>query len=81
MSNVRYLIDDSISTDTVKALTTLLEQARKGTITGIAFVAYLKGRPYIANFAGYAYRNPALTRGILRDLDYKLHLRNQALRL
>lgn len=66
------LIPDAISTDTVEALTLLLDRAKKGEITGIAFAAILKRRRYIVNTAGTAARYPTFTRGMIHALDDQL---------
>lgn len=75
MSNVYFLRPDDLPTDTVKCLTRLAAEARRGRVTGIAFVAYIEGYGFIANSAGEAYDNPSLTRGFLNALDDKLALR------
>jgi hypothetical protein len=66
------LVPQRVSNDTVEALETLLEQARNGEVIGVAFVAMLKRRGYIADAAGEAYRNPTFARGMIRALDDKL---------
>lgn len=75
MSNVYLLRPDDLPTDTVKCLAALTAQARRGAVTGVAFVAYIEGHGFIANSAGDAYANPSLTRGMLNALDDKLALR------
>jgi hypothetical protein len=66
------LIADSLSTETVKCLEALLEQARRGQVIGIAFAAMLKRRAYVANTAGEAHRNPTFARGMVAALDDQL---------
>jgi hypothetical protein len=66
------LVRDNISTDTVQCLDTLLEQARKGEVIGLAFVAILKRRNYVVNTAGEAHRNPTFARGCVGALDDEL---------
>jgi len=63
------LVQDTISSDTVKALEQLLTAAKKGQVIGIAFVAMYKQRKYIANAAGEARRSPTFTRGMIAALD------------
>lgn len=63
------LVPDSLSSDTVELLEQLLDEARRGRILGIAFVAMLKRREYIANTAGEAHRNPTFARGMVAALD------------
>ena len=69
------LIPDSLSADTVECLVQLLEQARMGEITGIAFGAILRRRSFIVNSAGSARRNPTFARGMLAALDDELSAR------
>lgn len=69
------LMEDNISTDTVRCLETLLAQARKGEVIGLAFAAILKRRNYVVNTAGEAHRNPTFARGVLRALDDELAAR------
>lgn len=66
------LVSDTISTDTVECLDELLEMARSGEVIGVAYVAMLKRRKYIANTAGEAHRNPTFTRGMIQVLDDEL---------
>jgi hypothetical protein len=69
------LLPDTISTDTVKCLETLLRHARKGEVIGLAFAAALKRRAYVTNTAGECHRNPTFARGMLAALDDKLAMR------
>jgi hypothetical protein len=69
------LIPDRVSHDTVACLETLLEQARRGEVIGVAFGAILKRNNYIVNTAGEAHRNPTFARGILLALDDQLSWR------
>lgn len=66
------LVQDSLSKETVVALTELLQQARLGQIYGIAFVAMVKGRYFIAGTAGECGRNLDYTRALLLRLDDQL---------
>jgi hypothetical protein len=66
------LIQDHVSTDTVKCLETLLRAARRGEVIGLAFAAALKRRAYITNSAGECHRNPTWTRGLVAALDDQL---------
>ena len=69
------LIPDTVSNETVAALETLLYQAKKGVVVGIAFTAIIKGRGYIANSAGEAYRDPTFSIGMCASLVKKLLMR------
>lgn len=75
MSNIYHLRPDSLPTDVQECLAILHAQARRGVVSGIAFVAYVEGYGYIANAAGKAYDDPTYTRGMLGALDDKLALR------
>lgn len=66
------LIPDNISHDVVEALETLLELARQGEVTGIAFACKLKQARYITNVAGHCYRHPTYARGMVAFLSDQL---------
>lgn len=72
MSNSYSLIRDHISRDTVEALTQLLEAAKNGEVTGIAFGAFLRNRKYITNVAGTCFHNATTARGMICALDDEL---------
>ena len=69
MKSPFVLTQDTISGDTVKALTQLLADARKGEVIGVAYVAMYKQRQFIANAAGEAKRSPVFARGMVACLD------------
>lgn len=71
------LVPDSLSNDTIECLEAMLDQARRGQIIGVAFVAMLKRRSYIVNTTGEAQRNPTFTLGMLYALQDKLVQRVQ----
>lgn len=71
-NNVYTLRPDQLSQETVKCLSQLHTQAKRGVVYGIAFVAYIDGYGFIANAAGEALKDPNNTRGMLRALDDKL---------
>lgn len=73
--SVYTLWPDQLSTEVVKCTAQLAAHARRGRVTGIAFVAYVDGYGYIANAAGTAIADPTNTRGMLSALDDKLALR------
>lgn len=66
------LVPDGISTNTVEALSQLLELARSGEIIGIAFTCMLKQRKFFVNTAGEAHRNPLFARALVAVLDDSL---------
>lgn len=72
MADIRVLFPDRISTDTVQCCTTLQREARRGRLTGLAFIGYVEQHGFVANAAGDAYRDPALSLFLLRTLDAKL---------
>jgi hypothetical protein len=71
------LVPDTVSHDTVEALQTLLKDAQRGEIIGVAFAVMNKGRDYIVNTAGEAHRSPTFARSIVQALDdhlmHKVH--------
>ncbi len=66
------LIHDRISRDVVTALETLLDYAKRGELTGLAFGATFRKMRYITNVAGVCAKNPTFTRGMLGALDDEL---------
>lgn len=66
------LAEDSISHETVAALETLLDKAKKGDIIGIAFAVMNKQRTYNTNTAGELHRNLTFAIGTLMVLVAKL---------
>lgn len=66
------LVKDSVSRDVIEALEQLLEMARTGDVTGLAFAAALKGRRYVTNVAGTCFRDATSTRGMVATLDDEL---------
>lgn len=69
------LIPDSLSANTIECLEALLDQARLGEVTGIAFAVTLKRQKFIVNSAGEARRNPTFARGMVAALDDDLSAR------
>ena len=69
---VHRLVPDNISHDTVEALEMLLQLARQGEITGIAFVCTMPRARYITNVAGWCYRNATAARGMVAFLSDQL---------
>ena len=69
------LVPDSVSTDTVRCLQTLLRRARAGEVIGLAYCAMLKQRAYIVNTAGVAHESPTFARGMVAALDDSLSVR------
>lgn len=66
------LVKDYISRDVVDALTVLLEGAKSGDVTGLAFAATLRRNRYVTNVAGLMYKNPSFARGCVGALDDEL---------
>lgn len=54
-----------VSTDTVKCLSELLEQAREGELVGLAIGAIYRGSNYGVRCVGEAQRNPVFTMGVV----------------
>ena len=68
------LVPDTISHETIEALSQLLKQAESGELIGFAFAAVLKRRRYIVNSAGACRGDPTLTRGMVQALDDELRV-------
>lgn len=66
------LVPDAYSTETVECLRTLLADAEKGVLIGVAFAAMYKRRGYRVSACGEAHRSPTYTRGMIRALDDRL---------
>lgn len=66
------LVRDPISHDTIEALEALLDGARKGEVTGIAFACTLRKQRYITNVAGMCWKNPTFARGMVAFLSDEL---------
>ena len=66
------LVPDDISRDVVKALETLLDLAKAGDVTGIAFACTLRQQRFITNVAGHCYKNPTFARGMVAALSDEL---------
>jgi hypothetical protein len=59
----------AVDVDTVEALRQLLVMARKGEITGLAFVAQKTNQTFIVETVGECRARPVYTRGMIRYLD------------
>lgn len=66
------LVPDTISHDVVEALEVLLNGAKNGDVTGIAFAVTLKQNRYITNVAGMCWKNPTFARGMVASLSDQL---------
>lgn len=66
------LVQDSLSHDVVEALDTMLKLAKEGEITGLAFVATMPKMRYITNVAGYCFKHPTHSRGMVAFLGDQL---------
>ena len=66
------LAEDTISHETVEAIQTLLDKAKRGDIIGIAFAVMNKQRTYNTNTAGELHRNMTFAVGTLMVLVAKL---------
>lgn len=66
----------AVSHDTVEALEQLLDEARRGRLIGVTYVAMYKRREFVTNATGEAHRNPVFARGMISFLDD--HLREVA---
>jgi hypothetical protein len=66
------LVPDVVSHDTVECLKTLLAQAKRGELIGLAYAGMLKRKGYIVNTAGEAHASPTFARGMVAALDDQL---------
>jgi len=66
------LVPDNISRDVIEALQTLLQLAKEGEVTGIAFAVTLRRQRYITNVAGHCYDHPTFARGMVAFLSDQL---------
>ena len=66
------LVKAKIADDVVTALEQLLEGAKRGEITGIAFAVTLKRERFFTDVAGHCYTNPSYARGIVAFLSDEL---------
>jgi len=68
--NVIHLkqVPDLVSYDTVSVLTTLLEEARRGQVIGLAVISILPRLDYQYGFAGVALNYPVMVKGMVVDL-------------
>jgi hypothetical protein len=66
------LAQDTISHDTVEALQTLLDKAKRGDVIGIAYSVMNKKRTYHVDAAGELHRNPTFAIGTVIVLVYRL---------
>lgn len=62
-------VPDDLPADTAGALRKLLNQATRGEILGVAFVALYKNRTFIVNTTGEVRRSPVFARGLVAELD------------
>ena len=72
MTNVRTLIRKKLPSDTVSCIETLLEHAKNGSLTGLAFVAFMDGSGYIVDACGEATEKPHHTLSMIDRLRSKL---------
>lgn len=61
-----------ICDDTIECLETLLDDAKRGRVVGIAFAAVLSVQTFIVDTSGECTRNPVFARGLVASLDDEL---------
>jgi len=66
------LMRGSVSKDVVEVLELMLENARTGSITGIAVAATMRKSRYITTIAGHCLVNPTFARGMVLSLSDEL---------
>lgn len=67
-----HLVRDQISRDMLQTCAQLLDAAKEGQITGLAFACTLKGKRYFVNVSGSLARDPTFARGVVAALDDEL---------
>ena len=67
-----HVVSRKPKADVIQRLEILLELARQGEVTGIAFAATLQSMRYITDVAGICYEQPTYTRGMLATLADEL---------
>ena len=63
-----HVVRSKPNADVIQCLELLLQAARSGDVTGIAFAATLQSMRYITDVAGVCYEHPTFTRGMLATL-------------
>lgn len=71
------LAQPSVDSETVAALEKLVEEAKRGRVVGIAYIALRCGRDYSGDVVGRAEDHPLLTRGIAQALSDLVAQRTQ----
>lgn len=63
------LAPNHISDDVVEALRFLLDEATRGDVVGIAYVAHMKKNAFLVDTAGESHRDPLCALGMVRILE------------
>lgn len=63
------LAPNHISDDVVEALKFLLNEAMRGEVVGLAYVAQMKKSAFVADTAGESHRDPLCALGMVRILE------------
>lgn len=66
------LVPAALSRDTLECLEALHQKAKNGEVTGIAFVAMLGRKGYVADVAGAAHTNPTYALGAVSVLHAQI---------
>lgn len=72
MGRVLTIVPPGVSKDTIQALTYLLQEARAGNITGLAYVAMHKANDFSIDHAGEVRSYPLASIGAIRILADEL---------
>lgn len=72
MGELLQLVDPVVSSETLDAITQLLEEVRAGRVVGVAWIARHRGNLFTADAVGTAKDDPVHTRGMLKVLDDEL---------
>ena len=69
---IHEFIAQKLSPDTVKTLEILLDGARRGEVSGIAYVAVLRRMRFMTDATGFCHSHPTFTRGCVDALADEL---------
>ena len=66
------LVKNKIDHDVVAVLALMLDEARRGEVTGIAFAVSLRNMHYVTGIEGYCCEHPTFARGMVALLSDEL---------
>lgn len=72
------LVGEMVSQDTIEVLTHLLEEAKTGSVIGLALVAVHRQRRYEFGITGEAARSPTFALGTVAKLQFDIAMKVNA---